>query len=88
MEGDNLSVGLLDLLQLSEVVPESGLGDNVVGRKDSHSVELGSLLLLRGELSSDDGVLGESGHSASQRQVTPHIPHSKHGSGIQRARGT
>lgn len=63
MKSDNLSVGLLDLFQLSEVVPESRLGDNIVGRKDSHSVELGSLLRLGRELSPDDGVFGESAHS-------------------------
>jgi hypothetical protein len=37
VQSDNLSGSLLDLLQLSEVVPESGLGDNIVGRKDPHS---------------------------------------------------
>ena len=62
VEGNNLSVGLLDLLQLSEVVPESGLGDNIVRSEDSHSVELWGLLLLRREFSSNDRVLGESAH--------------------------
>jgi hypothetical protein len=37
VQSDNLSAGLLDLLQLSKVVPVSGLGDNIVGRKDPHS---------------------------------------------------
>ena len=79
VQGNDLSVGLLDLLQLSEVVPESGLGDNIVGGKDPHSavnrqsrlvvtsfvdsLELGGLLSLGGELSPNDGVLGESAHS-------------------------
>jgi hypothetical protein len=78
VQSDNLSASLLDLLQLSEVVPESRLGDNIVGRKDphsavpsvstlyvsvySHSLELGVLVRLRGQLSPDDRVLGESGH--------------------------
>jgi hypothetical protein len=39
VKGDNLTVGLLDLLQLAEVVPEAGLGDNVVGRKNPHAAE-------------------------------------------------
>lgn len=69
VEGDDLSVGLLDLLQLSEVVPESRLGDNVVGSENSHSVELGGLLRLGGELSPDNGVLGESAHSALSADI-------------------
>jgi len=44
VKGNDLSVGLLDLLQLTKVVPEPRLGDDVVGRKDSHAVELRSLL--------------------------------------------
>jgi hypothetical protein len=37
VQSNDLSASLLDLLQLSEVVPVSGLGDNVVGGKDPHS---------------------------------------------------
>jgi hypothetical protein len=42
VEGDDLSVGLLDLLELTEVVPESGLGDDVVGSEDAHAAGEGS----------------------------------------------
>jgi len=45
VQSDNLSAGLLDLLQLSEVVPVSRLGDNVVWRKDPHSAMLSDSLL-------------------------------------------
>lgn len=62
MNGDNLSVGLLDLLELTQKVPESGLGDDLVGCKDPHPVELGSRLLLGRELAAENGVLGETAH--------------------------
>lgn len=35
---DNLSGGLLELLQLSQEVPETGLGDDGVRREDPHLV--------------------------------------------------
>jgi hypothetical protein len=44
VQSDNLSAGLLDLLQLSEVVPVSGLGNNVVGSKNPHSANPSILL--------------------------------------------
>lgn len=37
VDGDDLTVGPLGLLELTKVVPESGLGDDLVGRKDPHS---------------------------------------------------
>jgi hypothetical protein len=40
VDGDDLSVGLLDLVELSEEVPESGLGDDLVRGEDPHSEEL------------------------------------------------
>jgi hypothetical protein len=39
--GDDLTVGLLDLAELAKEVPEPRLGDNLVGRKDAHAVDLG-----------------------------------------------
>lgn len=83
IEGNNLSVRLLGLLQLTEVVPESRLGHNVVGRKDPHAaeyqllilhleslihpLELGALIRLGREFTAHNGVLGESAHPACQR---------------------
>jgi hypothetical protein len=39
-EKSTYSVGLLDLVELSEEVPESGLGDDLVRGEDPHSEEL------------------------------------------------
>lgn len=41
---------LLELLQLSQKVPESGLGDNLIRREYPHLVERRALLLFGGEL--------------------------------------
>lgn len=49
VDGNDLSVGLLDLVELSEEVPESGLGNDLVGGEDPHSEELKRLV---------DGFLG------------------------------
>lgn len=39
VDGDDFTGSLLDLLELSQEVPESGLGDNLVGCKDPHSAK-------------------------------------------------
>ena len=39
--GDDLAVRLLDLSELAQEVPESRLGNNLVGRKYAHAVNLG-----------------------------------------------
>lgn len=44
VERDDLASGLLDLSELLQEVPEAGLGDNNVGRKELHLVELGRRL--------------------------------------------
>lgn len=62
VDGNDLTRRGLDLLELTEVVPEARLGDNVVGREDAHAVELRLRLRLSGELAPDDGVLGEAAH--------------------------
>jgi len=62
VDSDNLTVGLLDLLQLPQKVPEPRLGDDLVGSKDPHPVELGGGLGLGREGSAEDRVFGESGH--------------------------
>lgn len=40
VEADDLAVGLLNLLQLGEEVPEAALRDDIVWREDAHAVEL------------------------------------------------
>lgn len=57
VHGDDLAVCLLDLPQLREEVPEAGLGDNIVGRKNPHAVKLGGRVGLAGEETSNDLVL-------------------------------
>jgi len=51
---DDLSVGLLDLAELAKKVPEPRFGDNLIGRKDAHAVELGGGVGLRGQMAPDD----------------------------------
>lgn len=53
VHGNDLAVGLLDLAELLQKVPEAGLGDNSVGSKDAHTVELRVRLLVRGELATN-----------------------------------
>jgi hypothetical protein len=68
VDSDNLTVGLLDLLQLPQKVPEPRLGDDLVGGKDPHPVELGGGLGLGREGSAEDRVFGESGHFSAGTQ--------------------
>ena len=60
IEADDLTVGLLDLPELSQEVPEPRLGHDRVGRKDAHAVELGRGVGLSGQQTPDDLVLGET----------------------------
>lgn len=57
VEGNDLAVCLLDLPELGEEVPETGLGDNLVGGEDAHAVKLGGRVGLAGEEAPDDLVL-------------------------------
>jgi hypothetical protein len=40
VDGDDLTVRLLDLAELAKEVPEPRLGDDLVGRKNAHTVDL------------------------------------------------
>jgi len=44
VDGENLSVALLHLLELPQEVPELGLGADLVGGPELHSVDLGVLI--------------------------------------------
>jgi hypothetical protein len=57
VEGNDLAVGLLDLLELHQEVPEARLGNDLVGGKDSHAVELGGGVGLAREVAPNDLVL-------------------------------
>ena len=56
----DLTVGLLDLAELAKEVPETRLGHNIVGRKDAHTVNLGSRLGLGRQVATHDLVLGKA----------------------------
>jgi hypothetical protein len=56
VEADDLTVGLLDLPQAGEEVPETALSNNRVGRKNAHTVELGSRLGVSGQMAPNDLV--------------------------------
>lgn len=60
VEADDLTVGLLDLTELGQEVPEARLGHNGVGREDAHAVQLGRGVSLGGQVTPDDLVLGET----------------------------
>ena len=60
VEWDNLAIRLLDLSQLSEEIPESWLGDNIIGSEDAHPVELGGRVGLAGQMAPDDLVFLET----------------------------
>jgi len=60
VQRDDLTVRLLDLAELAEEVPEPRLGDNVVGRKNTHAVDLGGRVGLAGEVAADDLVFLEA----------------------------
>jgi hypothetical protein len=62
VDGNNLTGGLLDLLELGQEVPESRLGDNLVGGENSHSVELLLGSSLGRQLSANNLVFVESTH--------------------------
>lgn len=57
VQGDDLTVGLLQLAELSQEVPEPRLSDNGVGRKNTHAVQLGGGVRLGGQVTPDDLVL-------------------------------
>lgn len=56
VQADNLAVCLLHLAELREEVPEAGLCDDIVGRKDAHAVELRGGSVLGRQQSADDLV--------------------------------
>jgi hypothetical protein len=69
IEADDLTVGLLDLAELGQEVPEPGLGHDGVGRKDAHAVELGRGVCLGGQVTPDDLVLRETPYNHSSQSL-------------------
>lgn len=58
--GDNLAGGLLHLAETAKEVPEAGLSNDRIGRKDAHAVEGRSRVGLGGQVAPDDLVLLET----------------------------
>ena len=56
VDADDLSVRLLDLSELHQEVPETRLCNHGVGRKDSHSVQLGSWVGICRQMAANDLV--------------------------------
>ena len=57
VDREDLSLGALGLELPAEVVPELGLGDDIVASEESDSVDFGAGVSLGGELASHDQVL-------------------------------
>lgn len=62
VDGNDLTGSLLHLSELTNEVPETGLGDRLVDGEDPHAVELGRGLLLGGKVASNHHVLSEASH--------------------------
>jgi len=62
VEADNFTVGLLDLSELHQEVPETRLCDDSVDRKNSHPVQLGRRVCLGGQMAANDLVFCETTH--------------------------
>lgn len=56
LDADNLASSLLDLSETSQEVPESGLGDRLVGGKDGHAVHVRGWVGLGRQMAPDDLV--------------------------------
>lgn len=75
LDGDNLTSCLLEFAELTQEVPESRLGDDVVWCEDDHLEERWIRILLRRQFASDDLIflqlqetkeqISDAGHSAS-----------------------
>jgi hypothetical protein len=54
LDADDLTGGLLDLLETAQEVPETGLGDRLVGSEDGHAVQRGRGVSLCGQMAPND----------------------------------
>jgi hypothetical protein len=60
VQADNLTIRLLNLLQLRDEVPEAGLRNHIVGSKDAHAVEFRGWVGIGGQMAPDHLVLLET----------------------------
>jgi hypothetical protein len=52
--------GAASIFCAPQEIPESRLGNDIVGRKDAHTVYLGIGFMLRGEMATDDLIFDEA----------------------------
>jgi hypothetical protein len=60
VQGDNLAVGLLDLAEFHQEVPEAGFGHDGIGCEYAHAVELGRWVGLGWQMPPDNLVFCEA----------------------------
>lgn len=65
MHGQDLTLGALELLLATHVVPELGLGAHLVASEHSQCQHLGCLVLLRGVPAAQHDVLPDLGYANS-----------------------
>lgn len=59
VDGEDLSLGSLGLELATQVVPELGLGDDLVPGEETDGIDLGAGVFLGGQLPSEDQVLSD-----------------------------
>ncbi len=59
VDGQDLTVGLLDLLHLAQEMPETGLCHDGVNGKDAHSVNLGMSIPFTREAAANNLILAQ-----------------------------
>lgn len=70
INADDLAICLLNLSQLHQEVPEPRSGNNSIGCKDSHTVELRSWIGLARQMTADDLVFLETPSCSAECQLT------------------
>jgi hypothetical protein len=74
VQGDDLAVGLLDLAELHQEVPEAGLGNDGVGCEYTHAVELWGRVGLGRQVAPNDLVFCEA---TCESMVLVRLPRNK-----------
>lgn len=70
VDTDDLASGLLHLAETAKEIPETGLGNNLIGREDAHAIEGGAGVSLGGQMAPNDLVfLKTTWHRLSASRV-------------------
>lgn len=75
LDVDDLTGGLLDLAETTQEVPETGLGDRLVGGENGHAVQRGRRVGLGGQMAPNDLVLLKATYATevSNRSRYPNV---------------